>query len=144
MIGCLHRPRYKLTCSSRQSVGPRITSNLYSFSDHTDFSRIPKYHSSMYLIVASVTMSIITLLDDNEAKPPIIVAYLRKPHICNNIIYYSEPFVRTVLVVRFSEPNKLTIIYNNGLQSSLMTHFYVSKNKYNAPQYIFLFVSLYS
>jgi hypothetical protein len=30
-------------------------------------------------------MLLITLLDDNEAKPPIIVAYLRKPHICNNI-----------------------------------------------------------
>jgi hypothetical protein len=34
-IECLHRPRYKLTCSSRQSVALRITSNLYSFSDHT-------------------------------------------------------------------------------------------------------------
>jgi hypothetical protein len=43
----------------------------------------------MYLIVASVTMLLITLLDDNEAKPPIIVAYLRKPHICNSIIKYS-------------------------------------------------------
>jgi hypothetical protein len=69
-----------------------------------DFSRIPKYHSNMRLIVASVTMLLITLLDDNEAKPPIIVAYLRKcnvvlshcynsanvieprePHTCNNI-----------------------------------------------------------
>jgi hypothetical protein len=40
----------------------------------------------MYLIVASVTVLLITLLDDNEAKPPIIVAYLRKPHICNNTI----------------------------------------------------------
>jgi hypothetical protein len=40
----------------------------------------------MCLIVASVTMLLITLLDDNEAKPPIIVAYLRKPHICNNIM----------------------------------------------------------
>jgi hypothetical protein len=41
-IECLHRPPYKLTCSSRQSVGPRITTNLYSFSDHTDnFIRSP-------------------------------------------------------------------------------------------------------
>jgi hypothetical protein len=32
-IECLHRPRYKLTCSSRQSVALRITSNLYWFSD---------------------------------------------------------------------------------------------------------------
>jgi hypothetical protein len=39
----------------------------------------------MCLIVASVTMLLITLLDDNEAKPPIMVAYLRKPHICNII-----------------------------------------------------------
>jgi hypothetical protein len=34
-IKCLHRPRYKLTCSSRQSVALRITSNLYSFSGST-------------------------------------------------------------------------------------------------------------
>jgi hypothetical protein len=59
----------------------------------------------MWLIVASVTMLLITLLDDNEAKPPIIVAYLRKrnavlshcynsanvieprePHTCNNTL----------------------------------------------------------
>jgi hypothetical protein len=31
---CLHHPSYKVTCSSRQSVALRITSNLYSFSDH--------------------------------------------------------------------------------------------------------------
>jgi hypothetical protein len=31
-------------------------------------------------------MLLITLLDDNEAKPPITVAYLRKYHICNIII----------------------------------------------------------
>jgi hypothetical protein len=37
-IECLHRPRYKLTCSYRQSVALRITSNLYSFSDHTVLS----------------------------------------------------------------------------------------------------------
>jgi hypothetical protein len=35
-IECLHRPPYKLKCSSRQSVALRITSNLYSFSNHTD------------------------------------------------------------------------------------------------------------
>jgi hypothetical protein len=35
-IECLHRPRYELMCSSRQSVALRITSNLYSFSDPTD------------------------------------------------------------------------------------------------------------
>jgi hypothetical protein len=35
-IECLHRPPYKLTWSSRQSAAPRITFNLYSFSDHTD------------------------------------------------------------------------------------------------------------
>jgi hypothetical protein len=34
-IECLHHPLYKLTCSSRQSVALRITSNLYSFSDPT-------------------------------------------------------------------------------------------------------------
>jgi hypothetical protein len=34
-IECLHRPPYKLTCSSRQSVALRITSNLYSFPDPT-------------------------------------------------------------------------------------------------------------
>jgi hypothetical protein len=34
-IECLHRPLYKLMCSSRQSVALRITSNLYSFSAHT-------------------------------------------------------------------------------------------------------------
>jgi hypothetical protein len=63
-----------------------------------DFSRIPKYHSKMCLIVASVTMLLITLLDDNEAKPPIIVAYLRKrnvvlSHCCNsaNVIESWEP-----------------------------------------------------
>jgi hypothetical protein len=69
-------------------------------------SRIPKYHSNMCLIVTSVTMLLITLLDDNEAKPPIIVAYLRKrnvvlshcynsanviepkePHTCNNTVH---------------------------------------------------------
>jgi hypothetical protein len=33
-------------------------------------------------------MLLITLLDDNEAKLP-IVAYLRKPHICNNIYNVS-------------------------------------------------------
>jgi hypothetical protein len=38
-IECLHRPPYKLTCSSRQSVAPRITSNLYSFSDHPEYIR---------------------------------------------------------------------------------------------------------
>jgi hypothetical protein len=62
----------------------------------------------MCLIVASVTMLLITLLDDNEANPPIIVAYLRKrnvvlshcynsanvieprePHTCNNIYWIS-------------------------------------------------------
>jgi hypothetical protein len=32
-------------------------------------------------------MLLITLLDDNEAKPPIIVTYLRKPHICNNTLH---------------------------------------------------------
>jgi hypothetical protein len=32
-------------------------------------------------------MLLITLLDDNEAKPPIIVAYLRQPHICNNMFH---------------------------------------------------------
>jgi hypothetical protein len=41
-IECLHRPPYKLTCSSRQSVVLRITSNLYSFSDRTrNFIRSP-------------------------------------------------------------------------------------------------------
>jgi hypothetical protein len=41
-IECLQRPPYKLTCSSRPSVGPRITSNLYSISDHNDnFIRSP-------------------------------------------------------------------------------------------------------
>jgi hypothetical protein len=38
-IECLHRPPYKLTCSSRQSVALRITSNLYSFSDPAEYIR---------------------------------------------------------------------------------------------------------
>jgi hypothetical protein len=57
----------------------------------------------MCLIIASVTMLLIALLDDNEAKPSIIVSYLmkrnvalshcynsanaiepREPHTCNN------------------------------------------------------------
>jgi hypothetical protein len=33
-----------------------------------DFSRIPKYHSNMCLIVASVAMLLVTLLDDNEVS----------------------------------------------------------------------------
>jgi hypothetical protein len=62
--------------------------------------------------VACVTMLLITLLDDNEARPPSIVAYLRKrnnvvlsncyssanvieprvPHTCNNteVVLYIE------------------------------------------------------
>jgi hypothetical protein len=34
-------------------------------------------------------MLLITQLDDNEDKPPIIVAYLRKPHICNNTLDFT-------------------------------------------------------
>jgi hypothetical protein len=47
-IGCLHRPPYKLTCSSRQSVAFWITSNRYSFSNttHTD----PSFSSSLALL----------------------------------------------------------------------------------------------
>jgi hypothetical protein len=60
-----------------------------------DFSRIPKYHSNMCLIVASVTMLLTTLLDDNEAKPPIIVTYLRKHNVvlshCYNSVNVIEP-----------------------------------------------------
>jgi hypothetical protein len=48
----------------------------------------------MYLIMASVTMLLITLFHDNEAKPPIIVAYLRKPHICNNMNHDTSQDLR--------------------------------------------------
>jgi hypothetical protein len=108
-IECLHRPPYKLTCSSRQSVGPRITFKLYSFSDHTDnFIRSPvsteihkhptRNHRHTRSLLWAPQCCLFTLL------PPSIVAYLRKrnvilshcynsanvyeprePHTCNNI-----------------------------------------------------------
>jgi hypothetical protein len=69
-------------------------------------SRIPNTIVTSLSFVACVTMLLVTLLDDNEARPPSIVAYLRKrnnvllshccssanvieprePHTCNNIL----------------------------------------------------------
>jgi hypothetical protein len=53
-IECLHRPLYKLTCSSRQLVALRITSNLYSFSDHThNFIRsLSIYHNAITIVTS--------------------------------------------------------------------------------------------
>jgi hypothetical protein len=42
-------------------------------------------------------MLLITFLDDYEAKPPIIVAYLRKPRICNNMNTYGSTNIKTFL-----------------------------------------------
>jgi hypothetical protein len=49
-IEYLHRPPYKLTCSSRQSVALRITSILYSFSDPTEpmSVEVPRQQSRYY------------------------------------------------------------------------------------------------
>jgi hypothetical protein len=70
-IECLHRPRYKLTCSSRQSVALRITSNLYSFSDLTSptssfqipFISLCHIHSNVsILIVVYATMLLVYIV----------------------------------------------------------------------------------
>jgi hypothetical protein len=114
-IEWLHRPLYKLTCSSRQSVALRITYNLHSFSDHTDFIRssvsieIHKHPTRNLRHACSLLWApqccLFTLL------PPSIVVYLRKrnvvlchcynsanvikprePHTCNNMLSVHQTY----------------------------------------------------
>jgi hypothetical protein len=97
-VGTIHRRAIGLL-AHHNGTNPSLTCHLpapmigclHSNDSLTtmDFSRIPKYHSNMCLIVASVTILLITLLDDNEAKPPIIVAYLRKRNVVQSHCYNS-------------------------------------------------------
>jgi hypothetical protein len=61
----------------------------------------------MCLIVASVTVLLITLLDDNGAKPPIIVAYLRKRNVVLSHCYNSAN------VIEPREPHTCNIIFKH-------------------------------
>jgi hypothetical protein len=54
----------------------------------------------MCLIVASIAMLLVTLLDDNEAMPPIIVAYVRKPHIRNNTLLLKYTSKYSIIIYR--------------------------------------------
>jgi hypothetical protein len=85
----------------------------------------------MCLIVASVTMLLITLLDDNEAKPPIIVAYLRKPHICNNIL----PITLTLKVLFLPH-----VLQAQPIVSSLINHLKAKTHVNNTYNHVTLHV----
>jgi hypothetical protein len=63
-------------------------------------------------------MLLITLLDDNEAKPPIIVAYLRKSHICNNIFFLAV-FNLFDLIAVISSNSKLIMPNQYIIKSTL-------------------------
>jgi hypothetical protein len=76
-IECLHRPPYKLMCSSHNfpkgvrsqiHVCTRVNSNTHWSTNQSDpEDNEPRNHRNACLIVASITMLLITLLDDNEA-----------------------------------------------------------------------------
>jgi hypothetical protein len=61
-IECLHRPPYKLTSSSRQSVALRIKTKLFKLSRTT----APKNLSLMYHTAVSIVMFLFKLLCDSN------------------------------------------------------------------------------
>jgi hypothetical protein len=83
-IECLHRLPYRLTCFSHRF--PDTTARLSSNNSQTTlFKSIEvrrqqsRYYGTQLQLVYIVAWQL-------KARPPIIVAYLRKPRICNNIV----------------------------------------------------------
>jgi hypothetical protein len=78
--------------SSPSTVTLRVTSNLYSFSDPTVPEQFSKHLSKSIEIRRQQSRYYGTQLQlvyivawPLKVRPSLIVAYLRKPHICNNI-----------------------------------------------------------